>query len=313
MASPASTFHTYDQIGRREDLSDIIYNVAPTDTPFITSLPVVKATGVLHEWQTDTLTAAAANAVLEGDDATTDAVTATTRLSNTCTISDKVARVTGTAEVVEKAGRRSELAYQVVKKTKELRRDMEFDLIGVNNAEVTGESTIAREYGNMGAWIDTNTSIGAGGSDGSVGNTARTDGTQRAFTEDFFKTVIRLTFASGGDPDYAMVGPFNKQVISGFTGNATRTKDADDKRLVATIDLYQSDYGDIEVIPNRFSRDRDCWLIQKNMLGIAYLRPVGMTNLAKTGDSERRQVLVEYTLECRNEAAHGLVADLTVS
>ena len=313
MASPASTFHTYDQIGRREDLSDIIYNVAPTDCPFMTSLPQVKATGVLHEWQTDSLTAAAANAVLEGDDATTDAAVATTRLSNTCTISDKVARVTGTAEVVEKAGRRSELAYQVVKRTKELRRDMEFDLIGVNNAEVTGENTIAREYGNMGAWVDTNTSIGSGGSDGSLGNTARTDGTQRAFTEDLLKAVIRSTFSAGGDPDYIMVGPFNKQVLSGFTGNATRMKSAEDRKLVATIDLYQSDFGDLEVVPNRFSRDRDCWLIQKNMLGIAYLRGVGMVNLAKTGDSERRQIIVEYTLEVRNEAAHGLVADLTAS
>ena len=313
MASPASTFHTYDVIGRREDLSDIIYNVAPTDAPFITSIPATKARQVLHEWQTDTLTAAATNAVLEGDDATTDAVTATTRLSNTCQISDKVPRVTGTTEVVEKAGRNSELAYQVVKMTKELRRDMEFDAIGSNNAEVTGESTIAREYGNMCAWIDTNTSFGSGGVDGSLGNTARTDGTQRAFTEDLLKTVIRLAFSNGGDPDYIMVGPFNKQVLSGFTGNATRTKDADDKRLVASIDLYQSDFGDLEVIPNRFSRDRDCWLIQKNMAALAYLRPVGMTNLAKTGDSERRQVLVEYTLEVRNERAHGLVADLTTS
>ena len=313
MAMPASTFHTTDVIGRREDLSDIIYNVTPTDAPFITSIPATKARQVLHEWQTDTLTAAATNAVLEGDDATTDAVTATTRLSNTCQISDKVPRVTGTTEVVEKAGRNSELAYQVVKMTKELRRDMEFDAIGSNNAEVTGESTVAREYGNMCAWIDTNTSIGSGGADGSLGNTARTDGTARAFTEDLLKTVIRLCFSNGGDPDYIMVGPFNKQVLSGFTGNATRMKDADDKRLVASIDLYQSDFGDLEVIPNRFSRDRDCWLVQKNMAALAYLRPVGMTNLAKTGDSERRQVLVEYTLEVRNERAHGLVADLTTS
>ena len=283
------------------------------DTPFLTGIPATKAEAVLHEWQRDALTAAATNAVLEGDDATTDTITATVRLSNTCQISDKVPRVTGTQEVVNKAGRRSELAYQVVKMTKELRRDMETDLVGTNNAEVTGESTIAREYGNYDAWINTNVSLGAGGSNGSLGNTARTDGTQRAFTEDLLKTVLRNCFDAGGDPEWIMVGSFNKQVASGFTGNATRMKTAEDNKLMASIDIYQSDFGDLEIIPNRFQRARDCLVVQKNMWAVAYLRPVSMVNLAKTGDSERRQVIVEYTLEARNEAASGLVADLTTS
>jgi hypothetical protein len=313
MALPTDTFTSYSAIGNREDLSDVIYNVDPTDTPFLTSIPRTKATAVLHEWQTDALAAASAtNAVLEGDDATTDAVTATTRLSNTCQISDKVPRVTGTQQAVVAAGRKDELAYQIVKSAKELRRDMESSLLA-NNAEVTGDATTARELGGIGAWIDTNTSAGSGGSDGSVGNTARTDGTQRAFTETLLKTVLGLCWDNGGDPDCIMLGRFNKQAASGFTGNATRFKEAEDRALMASIDIYESDFGQLEIIPNRFQRARDGLVLQKDMWAVGYLRPVQIVNLAKTGDSERRQIIVEYTLESRNEKASGLVADLTTS
>ena len=312
MALPTNTFTTYSAIGNREDLSDVIYNVDPTDTPFLTSIPRTKATAVLHEWQTDVLAAAAQNAVLEGDDATTDATTATVRLSNTCQIADKVPRVTGTQQAVVTAGRKDELAYQIVKRAKELRRDMENDLLA-NNAEVTGNATTARELGGIGAWIDSNTSAGSGGSDGSLGNTARTDGTQRPFTETLLKTVLKSTWDNGGDPECIMVGSFNKQEASEFTGNATRFKGAEDKSLVAAIEIYQSDFGDLEIIPNRFQRARDCLILQKDMWAVAYLRPVHIVNLAKTGDSERRQVLVEYTLESRNEKASGGVFDLNTS
>ncbi len=313
MALPSGTTSTYDAIGNREDLSDVIYNVDPTDTPFLTGIPRSKATAVLHEWQSDTLAAAVAtNQVLEGDDASTDTFTATVRLSNTCEISDKVPRVTGTQLAVVSAGRKDELAYQIVKRAQELRRDMESSLTA-NKAEVTGNSTLARDLGSLGSWVDTNTDAGSGGSDGSLGNTARTDGTQRAFTETQLKAVIKLCWDNGGDPDCVMVGSFVKQVLSTFTGNATRFKTAEDKALVAAIDIYQSDFGDLEVIPNRFQRARDAWLLQKNMWAVAFLRPVHMVNLAKTGDSERRQLLVEFTLESRNEKASGLVADLNTA
>lgn len=313
MALPTDTQSTYDTIGNREDLSDVIYNVDPTDTPFITSIPRTKATAVLHEWQTDTLEAASAtNAVLEGDDATTDAFTATARLSNTCQISDKVPRVTGTQQAVVSAGRKDELAYQIVKRSKELRRDMESSLLA-NNAEVTGNATTARELGGIEAWFETNTDRGAAGTDGGGGNTAAGDGTQRAFTEPLLQAVIAACWDSGGDPDCVMVGSFNKQAMSAFTGNATRFKGAEDKTLVAAIEIYQSDFGDLEIIPNRFSRNRSALVLQKDMWATSYLRPVSITDLAKTGDSERRQIVGEYTLESRNEKASGIVADLTTS
>lgn len=313
MTLATDAFTSYSSVGNREDLSDVIYNVSPTDTPFITGIPRVDAKAVLHEWQTDSLAAASSsNFVLEGDETSTDATTATTRLSNTCCISEKVPRVTGTQLAVVAAGRKDELAYQVVKTTKELRRDMESILLA-NNAEVTGNATTSREPGGVPSWITTNTSNGTSGSDGSAGNTARTDGTQRAFTESLLKAVLASTWDAGGDPDCVMVGSFNKQAMSSFTGNATRMKGAEDKTLVAAIDIYSSDFGDIEVVPNRFMRARDALVLQKDMWAVAYLRPVSMGELSKTGDSERRLINAEYTLESRNEAGSGAVWDLTTS
>ena len=313
MAQPTNTFDTYDSVGEREDLSDVIYNISPTDTPFLSSAAKTTSTAVLHEWQTDALASAStSNAVIEGDEATLDAVTATTRLSNSCQIMDKTVVISGTQEAVDKAGRASELAYQIAKKAKELKRDMEAQ-ITTNNAEVTGSATAAREMGSLGAWVATNDVMGTSGTSGSVGNTARTDGTQRAFTEDLLKSVIKSVWNEGGDPTMIMVGPFNKQKLSGFTGNSTRFDAGADATLYTSVDVYASDFGQLQVVPNRFSRDRDAYVLDMNYWAIAFLRDFTMHELSKTGDSEKRQLLVEATLESRNEAASGMVADLTTS
>ena len=313
MAQPTNTFDTYDSVGEREDLSDVIYSISPTDTPFISSAAKTKATAVLHEWQTDALAAAStSNAVIEGDEATLDAVTATSRLSNSSQIMDKTVVITGTQEAVDKAGRASELAYQIAKKAKELKRDMEATITG-NQAEVTGNASTARKLGSLGAWVATNDDFGASGASGSAGNTARTDGTQRAFTEASLKTVIKNVWNAGGDPSMVMVGPFNKQKLSGFTGNSTRFDAGADATLYTSVDVYASDFGQLQVVPNRFSRDRDAYVLDMNYWGIAFLRDFTMHELSKTGDSEKRQLLVEATLESRNEGASGLVADLTTS
>jgi hypothetical protein len=308
-----NAFTSYSAVGNREDLNDFIYNIAPTETPFINSVARTKATGVLHEWMTDGLADAAANRVLEGDVATVDAATATVRLSNTCQISDKVPRVTGTQEAVKKAGRASELGYQSAKRAKELKRDLEFACVGDNTAEITGNGTTARGIGAVASWIDTNTSNGSGGSDGSLGNTARTDGTQRDFTEILMVGVLQSIFDAGGNPDCVMLGLFNKRQASTFTGNATRQVDAKDGKLYASIDVYESDWGDIRFMPNRFSRSRDALILQKDMWAIAYLRPFSIWDIAKTGDTQARQLLVEWTLESRNEGASGAVWDLKTS
>ena len=226
---------------------------------------------------------------------------------------DKTVVITGTQESVDKAGRASEIAYQIAKKAKELKRDMEATITG-SIAEVGGDASTARKMGTLGAWVITNDDKAGDGTTGSgLGNTARTDGTQRAFTESQLKTVIKSVWNAGGDPSMIMVGPFNKQKLSGFTGNSTRFDASADATLYTSVDVYASDFGQLQVVPNRFSRDRDAYVLDMDYWGIAFLRDFSMHELAKTGDSEKRQLLVEATLESRNEGASGLVADLTTS
>ena len=313
MAQPTNTFDTYDSIGEREDLSDVIYNISPTDTPFLSSAAKTKATAVLHEWQTDSLAAAVTNnQVIEGDEATIDAISATTRLSNSCQIMDKTILITGTQEAVDKAGRASEIAYQIAKKAKELKRDLEASLTS-NNAEVTGSATAARVAGGLRSWVATNDVMGTSGTSGGAGNTAAGNGTQRAFTETLLKSVIKSVWNAGGNPTMVMVGPFNKQKLSGFTGNSTRFDAGADATLYTSVDVYASDFGQLQVVPNRFSRDREAWVLDMDYWGVAFLRDFTMHELSKTGDSEKRQLLLEATLESRNEAASGCVADITTS
>lgn len=313
MTQPADSFSSYDAVGNREDLTDIISNIDPTETPFMTGIGRAKAKATYHEWQTQALAAAASNAVIEGDDATTDAATATVRLGNYTQISDKVPRVTGTQQAVDKAGRDSEMAYQVALKMKELKRDMETDLTA-NNARVAGNDSTARELAGVEAWIATNDDFGAtGASPTGNGTDARGDGTQRAFTEAQLKTVIRNAWNSGGEPDTVMVGAFNKQQASLFTGGATRMDKSEDKRLTAAVDVYVSDFGELRMVPNRFSRSRSALVLDMSLWKIAYLRPLKTVELAKTGDTERKQLIVEYTLECLNEKGNGGVFDLTTS
>jgi hypothetical protein len=320
MTLPTSTFATYEAVGNREDLSDVIYRIDPTDTPAMSGFEREKATAVNHEWQTQALAAVdTANAVLEGDDATTDAATPTVRLGNICQISDKVARVTGTQRAVEHAGRDDELEYQEMLKGLELKRDMESILVGTNQAKITGNDSTARKTASVLSWIKTNTSKGSAGgaADPSAadGTGTRTDGTQRAFTEAQLKSVLQSTWNSGGKPDVIMVGGFNKQVFSTFTGRATPMEDTKSKKIVAAVDAYESDFGRLKIVPNRFQRARDVLVLQMDMWAVAYLNGRRMVSipLAKTGDSDRRQMLSEYALVSRNEKASGGVFDLTTA
>jgi hypothetical protein len=315
MAQPTNTFDTYDAIGIREDLQDVIYSISPTETPFMSSAAREQVKNTFHEWQTDALAAAVTNnAVIEGDDATLDAASATSRIGNYTQIMDKTVVITGTQESVDKAGRASELAYQIAKKSKELKRDIESTLL-TNQARAAGNSTTARTFGSIGAWIATNDNLAGDGTSPTAnnGSDARNDGTQRAMTEDMLKEVIKNVWNAGGNPSVVMVGPFNKQKISGFTGGSTRFDASEDKTLYTSIDVYSSDFGDLEVVPNRFSRDRDALVLDMDYWSVGFLRDFTMHELSKTGDAEKRQLLVELTLISRNEAASGGVFDLTTS
>lgn len=314
-----ATFQTYQSIGNREDLTDVIYNISPTDTPFMSSVGKTKATAVYHEWQTDSLAAAAQNAAVEGADASSLTVSPTTRVGNRTQISQKTIQIAGTQESVDKAGRKSEKAYQLAKASAELKRDMEKIFLD-NNAAVTGDASTARELGSLQAWINTNASVGAtAGAAGSLGTTARTSGDDRTFTEALLKANVKSVFESGGNPTILMTTPTQKQVVSAFAGVAAQRYMAPAEKpttIIGAADVYLSDFGTLSVVPNRFmtadSGDggHQAFVLDPEYAAIAYLRPFQTNELAKTGDSEKTQLLVEYTLEVKNEAAHGLIADL---
>lgn len=321
MAQPANTFDTYDAVGIREDLSDIIFNISPTDTPFFTGCGRTSAKAVTHEWQTDSLAAAASNAVIEGDEATLDAVTATQRLSNVTQIMDKTAVVTGTQEAVDKAGRTREMAYQVAKKTRELKRDIEFALTNVQG-KVVGDNTTARTFGSLPSWIHTNATRGGGGGTNAAftlgnldaGSTPTDSTTTATLTESQLQTGIQNAWTQGGDVDTLMCGPANKVIVSGFTANTNVTRFAmtDGKKLVTALDVYVSDFGEHKIVPNRFQRGRDFFGIDFEYWSVSFLRSPRNWPLSKTGDTEKRQVLTELTLESRQEAASFIIADTSV-
>ena len=313
MAQLTNTFETYDAVGNREDLQNVIYNISPTDTPFMSSIGTGTATFTKHEWQTDSLAAAAANAQAEGEDSPTAALSATTRVLNYTQISYKPVMVSGTQEKVIHAGVNSELAYQIAKAGKELKRDMELALTGkVNAGAGSGNGASARTSRGFESWTTTNNTYGSGGSNSSG---AVTDGTQRALTETILKTEIKNCYDNGGDPDLLIVGSFNKQKISGFTGNSTRMDMAEDRRLVTTIDVYVSDFGEVRVMADRVLRSsgRSALVVQSDMFATGYLRPFQTIELAKTGDAEKRLLLAEWTLIAKNEASSATIADLTTS
>ena len=314
-APPTDTYETYAQIGKKEDIADILYQISPEETPFMSAAEDTESIAVLHQWMTDVLAAASgSNAVEEGLDAVTTASVATVLASNTCQISDKAPRVSGTSNAVQKYGRGDELEYQIAKMGKELKRDMETSLLA-NTAEVTGSSGTARVLGGIETWIGTNVDSGTGATNRTDGNTVRTAGTAREFTETMLKAALRLVFAEGGNPKTIMVGGFNKQVMSAFTGNATKTIELGGglRTLDAAIDIYKSDFGTLHIYPNRFQVAADALILDMDFWKVPYLRGMQVNKLAKTGDSERVQILCEYSLESCNEKASGAVYDLTTA
>ena len=312
-----ATYQTYTSIGNREDLSDVIYSISPTDTPIMSSIGKTKATAVYHEWQTDSLAAnTTANALVEGATASDITVTPTSRLGNYTQIVGKTVMVSGTLEAVDRAGRKSEKAYQLAKVSSEIKRDME-TIITANQGQSAGNASTARTLGALLSYIKSNTSKNGTATTGvdpvTVGVSTRTDGTTRTFTEAMLKTVIASVFSSGGTPSALFVSPTQKQVVSGFTGLAAQryqVPTSGQATILAGADLYQSDFGVLSIVPDRFMRSRDALILDPEYAALAYLRPFQTNELARVGDAEKTQILAEFTLEVRNEAAHGGVFDL---
>lgn len=299
----------------REDLSDTLYRITPTDTPFLSMLEKVEATAVKHEWLTEDLTAAANNKQLEGDTGTSgliagDAQTTRTRWDNYTQISRKVAEVSGTQEKVKKAGMKSMMAREIVNKGLEMKRDMEYALTR-NTTYVQGNSTTARQTRGIDGWIYTNWLGGTGAA--AVGdpatNTGPTDGTTVAYSETRLKSLLQSIYNSGGDPTVIMLSAANKQVQSGFTGNATRFQDVGSNKLMAGYDVYVSDFGRLKLVPNRHMNPDSVHVLDMNFWKLAVLRDMETEDLAKIGDSTRKMIISEYALESCNEKASGNIRD----
>jgi hypothetical protein len=204
------------------------------------------------------------------------------------------------------------MAYEIAKKGQELKRDMEVGLVGTNKARAAGSSGVARQYGSILSWLATNQDKAAGGTaPAGNGTNTRTAGTARAFTESMLTNVIDQIFLSGGNPSMILTNTKQKRVITGFTGNATKFKEVDDKKVINAVDVYVSDYGELMVVPDRFMRQSEIFILDKDMWSVDYYRDFQTQDLAITGDSVRKQMLVEYTLTSKQQAASGIVCDLT--
>ena len=318
MAIITNTFQTFQAIGIREDLSDIIANISPTETPFITNAGKGKASNTFFEWQTDALaTASTTNQQIEGDDITSyDAVTPTVRLGNYTQISRKTLIISETEQVVDKAGRANEKSYQLAKKGKELKRDMEADLLA-NKGANAGSTSVARKTGSLLAFLKTNINKASDGTAPVYTSTPTdvwTDGTARAFTETILKDVIQKCWTQGAEPKALMVGAAGKQVVSGFAGVVelnSPQKMGGQATIIGAADTYVSDFGNLAVIPNRFQRTSSAFVLDWDYVSVDYLRPFQSEDLAKTGDADKGMLIAEYGLRCLNEKALGVAVDLT--
>ena len=320
MGVSANTNETYDVSTIREDIQDALVSITPTETIFMSTIGTRNVDNTFFEWgEVDLAATSTSNRVIEGEAAPgNDAATNAVRKGNYTQISDKVVEVSATAEAVNGVGDAQTVAEQVAYKLKELKRDMEAMLL--DNVEASaGASGTARQTAGLPAFLITNSDRGTGGADpttsgsGSAGypNAAATDGTQRAITETILKSVIKSCWDEGAEPSVVLCGSSQKQTISGFTGNATRYKEAEDAKLMAAIDVYVSDFGEVQIVPSRHIRSRDVFVLDPNYAAVAYLQTAKQEPLAKTGHSERRLISVEYGLQVTSEKAHGVAADIS--
>lgn len=325
MAAPAGTFKTYESIGNREELADMIYDISPTDTPLISNIKRGTANSTKPEWQTDVLLGATiTNKVIEGDDATTNSAVPTVRFGNYCQISDKVPMVSGTEDIINKAGRRSEMSYQIAKRGRELKRDIEKSLCS-GQAGAAGSATGARSSAGLGTWMWTNQTKSAGITASvvtvasGVPTTATTDSTiltNGTLTETDLKAAIANCWDEGGEPNMVLVGSWNKRLISAFSGIATQYRDNPQTgpgTIIGAADVYVSDFGTVNIVPSRFSVNNTVYVLDTSTLSVKYLRPFRMTDLAKTGDSIRKQILAEYTLCVESPRANAIIHTTTTS
>lgn len=293
-----ATYTTYNQVGRAEDVSDIISDITPTDTPMFSMMKSEKVSARNFEWLEDSLAAAANNAQVEGADASMATLTAATSRTNQCQILHKAFQVSATADAIKTYGRAKETAYQLGRALKEIKRDLERALIGVDNAAVAGDASTAREMASISQQISTTVDAGANATD--------------ALTEAKLLELGEDCFNNGSDPSVFMIKPADAQIVAGFAASSGRNREfAQGKSLVNVIDLYVSPYGEYKVVLNRHQLTTHAFLIDPSMFKTCVLRPFSRTLLASAGDSEKHFVVGEYSCKHSNFSDSGMITGLS--
>jgi hypothetical protein len=316
MAAPTNTFTTGSSVGNRESLHDKIWMLEKDEFPVLSSIGSGSAKAMREEWQTDSLgNASTTNAQLEGDDTTAAAVTATVRVANRLQIMKRSFTISESEEEIVKAGRDSEIGYQTMLSGRRLKMDLETTIL-LNQASNAESGTTPRRMGGLLAWMTTNVSRGTtGGSGGYSGSdvVAATNGLTRTFTETLLKNVIKSAWDAGGNPNTIVMCSAHKQLASAFSGIATQYQEAKGKvaTIVAAADRYVSDYGTLTLVPDRYNSTRDVEVLDNSMLQLLWLRKFKRVELARTGDARKFHIIGEMTLKVNNEAAHGVIADLS--
>jgi hypothetical protein len=316
MTVATNTIQNVARVGVREDLSDKIAQLFPDETPFINAAGRTKANNTYHEWQNDVLAAAnAANASIQGDDLSNLSRANTTRVGNYTQIFTKVVGSSTTVEWTKKAGRKSELARELMKAGRELQTDIEARATG-NLPSVAPASGTAGLFGGALAWLTSNTSKGAGGADGGFSAgvvAAATNGTQRSYTENLLKPVLQSIWLKGGAPKMVITNGVQKQNEATFAGLAQQRRETNNKRItiVAGADAYVSDFGVLQFVPDRFASTRDALIVDPEYVNLAIGEAVTPFDLAQTGLAKRKALRTELTLEVTHEGALGAVRDLS--
>ncbi len=321
MAVPANTFQRTGKVAVREELHDTISNISPTQTPFMANIGSDKAENTYVEWLTDSLAAADAdNAVINGDDAGNDALTDAVRLANYTQLMDKVVSISTTTQAVKAAGGQNKMSYQMLKKSKEIKRDMEKRLCGNYAAVPLADGTAGKTAGAV-AFVRTNGSRGATGAAATLSgttagyvNAAATNGTLRTVTEAMLKDAVQDAWNEGGEPSMAIMSGPLKQVFSTFAGIAQQRRETGSSAatIIGAADVYVSDFGDISFVPSRFTTGRDVLVVDPSLWSVRYLQRFNTDELAKTGHADRKLLSVEFTLKCDNELGNAVIADVQV-
>lgn len=309
MAKVTNAFTTYNATSNREDLSNIIYNIDPTDTPFISAIGRRNVTNITFDWQTENLPEVSTTAQLEGFELSRSAATPTVRQSNICQIMSRDATVSGSQNKADAAGKATEMGHQMAIVGKALKRDVEKVVVGAQGKNA-GNATTARKTRALESWLSTNVLRGVDGENAPDADSAPVDGVKRALTEDLIKEAMQTAYINGAEPSILMVGPVNKLQVSNLVGRTGTTVNVNANTVTSNVTVYASDFGDLKVVVNRWQRERTAFLLDPSFAAVAYYRNFMRKPIATIGDADTEMLVVEFGLEMKNEAAHGAVADI---